>query len=382
MPQVDVNLASESYSILIEPGLLRDLGGQVELVARHQSVLLAIDSNIASTHGRIAAESLRLRGFRVATHTLVAKETHKTLDAVHELYKAMLEARLERGSPVVALGGGIVGDIAGFAAATYLRGVPIVQVPTTLLAMVDASIGGKTGVNFPRADGQPVKNVIGAFWQPRAVVVDPETLETLPAREFRSGLAECVKHAMIADVDLLAFIADRAPAILNHDTGALTELIERCARIKASIVEDDEREIGRRALLNLGHTFAHAIEPIPELDLLHGEAVAIGLAAVLRCALRTKRINDEEERTIIDLLRVLKLPTRLSRPVESHRILEAMRYDKKTREGKMRLVVPIGLGRAEVIEDVPIDVVCDALEHIGAAPQHAGRTGRVEGPVG
>jgi 3-dehydroquinate synthase len=283
----------------------------------------------------------------------------------------MLGARLERRSPVVALGGGVVGDTAGFAAATYLRGVPLVQAPTTLLAMVDAAIGGKTGVNIeiPPSEHAPCvlgKNLIGAFWQPRAVVCDPLVLRTLPQRDLRCGLAECVKHALIADPGLLTLLAESCGEIESCDEEALTPLIARSAAVKINIVQEDEREAGSRALLNLGHTFAHAIEPIPELDLRHGEAVSIGVCAAVRCAVLTGRMEETEGDIVVDLLELLGLPVEMPQPVEIDRLLHAMSYDKKAAGGRVRLVLPTGLGSAAIVDDAPAEAVIEAWESVGA----------------
>jgi len=366
MPKIQVNLPAQPYSITIERGVLERIGELISNTVPHKTAMLAVDANIAANHSRVVEQSLRRAGYRVVVHELIADETHKTLDAARVIYQRLLEANFERSSPFVAVGGGVVGDVAGFAAATFKRGMPLIQVPTTLLAMVDASIGGKTGVNMPLPGGELVKNVIGAFWQPVAVFIDPEVLQTLDARDFRCGLAECVKHALIADVDLLTFIADHAARLCRLDMDVLSELIERSARIKVAIVEADEREHGQRALLNLGHTFAHAIEPIPELDLKHGEAVAIGLAAAMHCSVQMGRMEPSEENLVVSLLELLDLPTRLSRSTDVACLLKMMAHDKKVSGGKLRLVLPVGLGNAEIFEDVPESIVLGAWEHVGA----------------
>ncbi len=369
MRQIDIELGHASYSITIERGSLRDIGQTVMQNAPHIRAFLVADATVMSQHGETAASSLREQGYLLATHSITARESLKTLETVRELYDAMLAAKLDRNSPVVALGGGIVGDVAGFAAATYMRGLPVIQAPTTLLAMVDASIGGKTGVNFPRSGGEPVKNLIGAFWHPAAVVIDPETLRTLEPREFRCGLAECVKHAMIADVDLLTFIAENAAAINDLDLDVLEALIERSVKIKAAIVTEDERESGRRALLNLGHTFAHAIEPIPQLDLRHGEAVAIGLIAAMHCAATMGRVEAADQELIAELLTLLDLPIELPQPVRISTLMEAMSYDKKVAQGRLRLILPDGLGDADVVQHVPIEAITAAWRSVGAADE-------------
>jgi 3-dehydroquinate synthase len=378
MRAIDVELPGTHYRILVEEGLLGRLGAITASVAPHERALLAIDAGIAGSHGRTARDALAAAGYDVAVQEIVAEEQRKTLATVSAIYERMLASRLERRSPVVAVGGGVVGDVAGFAAATYLRGVPLVQVPTTLLAMVDASIGGKTGVNFPLpADGDGAtlgKNLIGAFWQPAAVVADPRALLTLEARDLRCGLAECVKHALLAEAGgaiaggLLAWIEANADAIGSLDLAVLTDLIERGARVKVGFVVEDEREAGRRALLNLGHTFAHAIEPIEELDLRHGEAVAIGLCAAAWCAVREGHLGEAAARRTTALLERLGLPTRLPRPIDANRLVRAMRYDKKVAGGRIRLVLPTASGGASVFADVAPGAIIAAWRAVGAAP--------------
>ncbi|MHC4219155.1 MAG: 3-dehydroquinate synthase [Planctomycetota bacterium] len=373
---VTVNLGAASHDITIDPGSLPRLGALVADVAPSRGALLAVDEKIAGAHGAVAAESLRDAGFSVAVTPLAARETLKTLDTVRSLYDTMLAglgaendgAGLDRGSPVVALGGGIVGDTAGFAAATFMRGLPVVQVPTTLLAMVDAAIGGKTGVNVTLPGGGLGKNMVGAIWQPRAVLVDPLVLGTLDPRDLRCGLAECVKHAVIADASLLDFIVEHAADIQRLDAETLGPLIERCARIKVEIVEQDERESGERALLNLGHTFAHALESQQRLDLRHGEAVAIGLVAAAHCAVAIGRLEAGDEQRVAEALELVGLPVRVPGPADADDLTRAMRYDKKVTAGRMRLVLPTAIGVAVITDDVPADVVRAAWAHVGATP--------------
>ena len=370
MTEISVNLPppAESYSIVIEQGLLARVGQRVGAVTPHARCLLAMDANVVEPHGAVVLKSLRDAGYEVATAALTADEKHKTLDAVESLYRVMLDARLERRSPVIALGGGIVGDVAGYAAATYLRGVPLVHVPTTLLAMVDASIGGKTGVNFllPKSDDLG-KNLIGAFWQPKVVLVDPSTLRTLNARDLRCGLAECIKHAVIADASLLTWIAQRATELKSSSSPAHAELIARSASMKAAIVAEDERENGRRALLNLGHTFAHAIESIAALNVRHGEAVAIGLNAAAQVAREMARISDDEKNAIISTLIRCDLTLTLPDRASIVHLMRAMTFDKKSMNGRMRLVLPRGVGSADVVDDVPEALVRDAWRVVGAS---------------
>lgn len=366
MPIIDVNLPSQPYVVAIEPGLLGALGERVRAVAPHDRALLVVDRRIAETHGHIAAESLRSAGYDVAVRELDADEKQKSLAVVRSLYDAMLRVPLERSSPVIALGGGLVGDVAGFAAATYLRGVPLVHVPTTLLAMVDAAIGGKTAVNIELPDGSLGKNMIGAFWQPRAVISDPAVLRTLDERDFRCGMAESIKHGLISSESLLRWLEDNRDGIMQQNHSVLTDLIHRSAGVKVSIVIEDEREADRRAVLNLGHTFAHAIEPIAKLDLRHGEAVSLGLCAAAHVSRQRGMIDDRQLGRIEAIVAAFGLPARLAQPIDVSRLIAAMQYDKKVADGRVRLILPRGLGAAEIVNDVPQAAIDAAWRHVGA----------------
>jgi len=359
---------------MVQPGSLRDLGGHVRRLAPNETALLVQDRNVVQPHATVAEASLREAGYRVVTSTLDADEKFKTLPAVRRLYENMLVGGLDRASPVIAVGGGIVGDIAGFAAATYMRGTPFINVPTTLLAMVDAAIGGKTGVNFPfnetehsrQSNLMLAKNMIGAFWPPRGVFADPDVLATLDRRHLHAGLAECIKHAMIADASLLSFIEQHISSIEALQTDAMTELIERSAAIKAKIVTEDEREAGPRMLLNLGHTFGHAIESQRDIALQHGEAIAIGLCAAMHVSVQRRMMSAEDADHVQGVIESCELPTRLPTTIDTDQLLDAMRVDKKRLGGKLRLVLPLGLGRADVFEDVDDATLRDAWRSIGA----------------
>ena len=364
--RIPVNVPGHTYDVIIGHGLLEQLGSLVHAVATSPSVLLVIDQRIVSTHGRAALASLSSANIEPIVVELAAEESQKTIETAQRLFEAMLAAGMDRSSCVVALGGGIIGDTAGFAAASYMRGVSLVQVPTTLLAMVDAAIGGKTGVNFPLPNGGLGKNMIGAFWQPKAVIVDPQVLSTLDARDLCCGLAECVKCALIADASLLKFLETEGPRILQCNEAVLKTLIERCVGIKAQIVAADERESGPRALLNLGHTFAHAMESIEQLGLRHGEAVSIGLVAAATCAVQSNRLNVEQQHQIERLLESFGLPIRLPGPVDEERLVSAMRYDKKAKRGRFPLILPLGLGSAELVTDVPEEIVTAGWAAVGA----------------
>jgi 3-dehydroquinate synthase len=269
----------------------------------------------------------------------------------------MLEEGSDRKSTVVAVGGGVVGDLAGFIAATFARGLDFVQVPTTLLAQVDSSVGGKVGINLPGA-----KNMVGCFWQPRGVLIDVDVLQSLPEREFSAGMAEVVKYGVIQDAEFFGFLERHVDAINARDAAVLTQIVERCCRLKADVVEQDERELtGVRAILNYGHTFCHALEAATGYEtLLHGEGVAIGMLCASRLAERLGRIDATLTKRQKDLLESFGLPTAL--PEVSHEeLIELMYHDKKVERGKLRFVLPSRLGHVEVVRDVSSDDIRTAL---------------------
>ena len=360
MATVDLILPHHRYPIQIGPGLLTDLGKRVREAAPHDRATMIIDDKISDSHGSAALDSMTSAGFDPLTTTMTAGEDHKNLATVEKLYHQLLDQRLERKSPVVALGGGIVGDTGGFVAASYLRGVPFVQCPTTLLAMVDASVGGKVGVNMPQG-----KNLIGAFHQPVLVVIDTDTLKTLPKRDFICGLAECIKHGVIRDPDLFSWIDQNAEAILNLDSTALVELVERNVRIKADVVMADEKEAGVRAHLNFGHTFAHAIEAGTEYGrYLHGEAVSLGMVAAAHLATDTGRCDAAVADMLTALLNKVGLPTTADDLPATTKLMDIMRSDKKVADGKVRLVLPDKLGAVSIVSDTPGDAIEKAWDSL------------------
>ena len=360
MEQLRIDLGERSYPILIGPGLLHDAALIGRSVAA-RDVLVVTNTTVGPLY--LARLERALEGKRVASVALPDGEQHKTLETLARVFDALVERRLNRDACVVALGGGVVGDMAGFAAACYQRGVDYVQVPTTLLAQVDSSVGGKTGVNHPGG-----KNLIGAFHQPRAVIADTDTLKTLPPREFRAGLAEVIKYGLIADAAFLAWIEANLDALLRLDGAALAHAIRRSCEIKAEIVAEDEREQGRRALLNLGHTFGHAIETATGYGAwLHGEAVGAGMlmAADLSCRLGWIEIADVGR--IRALLERAGLPV-AAPPIGAARALELMGMDKKVLAGRIRLVLMRQVGEGVVSGDYPADALQATLaSHFGAA---------------
>ncbi len=352
---VSVILPHHRYDVIVEAGALERLGPIAREVAAAERCALVSDSNVGGIHGEAARQSLETGGYDVMPASLPAGESNKTLDTVRALYDQLLDARLERRSPVVALGGGVTGDTAGFVAATYLRGVPFIQCPTTLLAMVDSSVGGKVGVNVPQG-----KNLIGAFYQPAVVIADPLALSTLPPREIRCGLAECIKHAVLGDESLFTFLEDNAKAILRLDPEIVAELVERNVAIKAAVVAQDERESGVRAHLNLGHTFGHAIEATSGYGTIqHGEAVALGLVAASEASVKHGLCDPRVPARISALLSHFGIDVRANL-ADDEQLNAAMRLDKKVRNARVRFVLPTKIGGVVVRDDLPDEAVSAA----------------------
>ncbi|MFW6155181.1 MAG: 3-dehydroquinate synthase [Planctomycetota bacterium] len=373
MRTVTVALGERSYDILIDAGLLAAAGEQMRTAAGGRSAVVVTDSNVGPLYGPTVVRSLTDAGYAVHVATFPAGEPHKTLATVADLFDQVFAAPTppERTTVVVALGGGVAGDIAGFLAATLLRGVPFVQVPTSLLAMVDSSVGGKTGVDHAAG-----KNLIGAFYQPRGVFVDTDTLGTLPPVELASGLAECIKHGVIRDETLLTWIEARAGALAGGDREALGELVARNVAIKADVVATDEREGGVRAHLNFGHTIGHAIEAVAGLRpgenaddyLRHGHCVALGMVAANRIAVARGLLDAGDAARIESLLAAVHLPVRLA-GLNGAELLTIMRRDKKVRAGAIRFILPDGaLGRVAIHADVTDAEILDAIAYVcGAA---------------
>src|SRR4028118_1721468 len=287
---IKVDLGSQSYNVCVRSGGLDELGSQMGDLSLGKKVLLVSNQSIFRQYGERATAALESAGLEVSSCILPPGEQYKTLNSVQKIYGAALANRLERSSTLVALGGGVIGDMTGFAAATWLRGINFVQVPTTLLAMVDAAIGGKTGVNHPQG-----KNLIGAFYQPKFVLIDPQVLNTLPVREFRAGMAEVIKYGVIWDAELFAQMeqCDRLDQLRYLENGLLQEILSRSCQAKADVVSKDEKEAGLRAILNYGHTIGHAVESLTGYRLFnHGEAVAIGMVAAGQLAVELNLWNN------------------------------------------------------------------------------------------
>ncbi|GMV80160.1 MAG: 3-dehydroquinate synthase [Planctomycetota bacterium] len=349
---VRVELGARSYEIRIQPGLLLKVGQLLATTVKARRVLVVTDRNIGPVHGRPLAKALQSAGISGDLIELPPGEGAKTWEVCKSLYDICFDQGLDRSSCLVALGGGVIGDLTGFVAATFMRGIDFVQVPTTLLAMVDASVGGKTAIDHPRS-----KNGIGAFHQPRAVFIDSDALKTLPDRDLKSGLAEVIKYGVIEDAAFFAWIEQNLAALLARDPEALSYAIEHSCRSKARIVGEDERESegGNRALLNYGHTFGHAIEACLNYQgYLHGEAVAIGMALAGELALRRKLWKPEEAERVEKLILRAGLPTKLRLSDPAPELLHAATFsDKKTRGGQLRFVLPTAIGKTAVFKDVP-----------------------------
>lgn len=339
---IQVNLGDRSYAIYV--GTKLDMAALLPFLNGKRAMLVS-DTHVDSLHGERCAAALAAGGATVSRTVVPAGEESKNLEQAGRLYSAAMAAGLDRGSTIVALGGGMVGDLAGFVAATFLRGIRLIQMPTSLLAMVDSSVGGKTAINLPEG-----KNLVGAFYQPGVVVADLDWLDSLPEREYLSGLAEVVKYGIICDASLLDTMEAGVSAILRRDKALMAEIVARCCEIKAAIVEKDERESGLRAVLNFGHTLAHALENIDGYGCwLHGEAVSIGMVYALEISVRTGALPRKDADRIVRLLGALRLPVRRRAdmpPIEWSRIRQAMAGDKKTINQRLRWVLTGPLGKS------------------------------------
>ncbi len=360
--RVRVDLGARGYDILIGPGLTAASGALLAALHPGARAMVVTDEAVAPLHLPSVMDGLSGGGV-AARHVVVpAGEQAKSWPVLEEVVDAILAARLERGDVVVALGGGVVGDLAGFAAAIARRGMPFVQMPTTLLAQVDSSVGGKTGINTPHG-----KNLVGAFHQPGLVIADIDHLATLPARQMRAGYAEVAKYAFIGDRDLFDWLERRREEIFALGPAVATAVARSC-EAKAKVVAADEREAGERALLNLGHTFGHALEAEAGYGetLVHGEAVAIGMAMAFRYSVRRGLCPPRDAALAVAHLREAGLPTRVADvaglETSADRLLEAMRQDKKTERGRLRLVLVRGIGRAFVTADVDVRDLATFLE--------------------
>jgi 3-dehydroquinate synthase len=361
MPTVQVPLGNRSYEIQVGNRLIASLGERCRRLKIGTRCAVITDANVGAKYGEAAVKSLKIAGFTPTLITLDAGENTKSLATVQKCYDLLAAHRIERKSFIVALGGGVIGDLAGFVAATYLRGIAFVQVPTTLLAQVDSSVGGKVGVNLKAG-----KNLVGAFHQPRLVLCDLDTLATLPDREFRSGLGEVVKYGIIHDASLFQKLEKQMDAVLSRQAATMSAIVARCCAIKAEIVAKDETDTGPRALLNFGHTIGHAIEnSIGYGKLLHGEAIAIGHVAAAHLSARRLGLGAEDVGRIRTVLQRSGLPVTLKMPGDKRdRLFAAMRLDKKVQAGEIHFVLAEAIGKTVFGQRVPDAEVNWALDQI------------------
>jgi 3-dehydroquinate synthase len=358
---INVNLPESSYEIVIAPSTLDKLGEYMSKLKLGRKVLVVSNPTVFELYGARVVNSLKASEYEVFTCILPDGESYKNLDSIKEIYDVCIEHRLERSSTLVALGGGVIGDMTGFAAATYLRGVNFVQVPTTLLAMVDSSIGGKTGVNHPKG-----KNLIGAFYQPQFVLIDPEVLKTLPEREFRAGMAEVIKYGIIWDADFFARMeaSKHLDSIKTISPELLETIIKLSCQAKADVVGKDEKESGLRAILNYGHTIGHAVESLTGYtEVIHGEAVGIGMVAAGQMAAELGMWTKEETERQNHLITKAGLPTHLPK-VDIEEIITAIQIDKKVKDGKVRFILPTQIGKVKITDEVSTDTIRSVLMKI------------------
>jgi 3-dehydroquinate synthase len=355
---VRVSLGNRSYAIQIAPGLLQKLGGECARLKLGVRCAIVTDTNVGKHFAKPVYESLVKAGFEPILVTVPAGEKSKRISVVEKCFDQLAAHRLERKSFIVAFGGGVVGDLAGFVAATYLRGIPFVQIPTTLLAHVDSSVGGKTGVNL-RAG----KNLVGAFYQPKLVLCDLDTLKTLPEREFISGLAEVVKYGIIYDAQLFAQLERDLPKLLKREPKTLAAIVARCCEIKAEVVSQDETESGLRAILNFGHTIGHAIENISGYGkYLHGEAISIGQVAAAKLSQKILHLPQCDVERIENLFRQAGLPVKIKLNSKQRKnLFAAMMLDKKASDGEIKFVLAQKIGKVVWGQKIPADLIEEVL---------------------
>ncbi|WP_066632999.1 3-dehydroquinate synthase [Desulfolucanica intricata] len=353
---VHVELGERGYDIHIGENRLAQLSELLRNIPKNSKVILVTDQNVFNLAGEKVLGILQDAGFQVVPAVIPGGEGCKNLNTIAWLYDQMINYGLDRKSTVLALGGGIVGDIAGFAASTYMRGIGYIQIPTTLLAQVDSSVGGKTGVNLPQG-----KNLVGAFYQPGLVLADVAFINSLPEKEYLTGLAEVIKYGIIGDSELFSYLEDNLEQIKARESKCLIDIVERCCTIKAEIVGKDEKESGLRALLNLGHTFGHAFEALTGYEkFTHGEAVAVGMIYAAGLASGLGLLSDHEFNRIINLIKSFNLPASYGE-LSTQAIIGQMYRDKKSVGGKLQLILPTGIGKSKIVSNVTDEQIKNVL---------------------
>ena len=349
--QILVPLSNNSYEVTIKQGIINRIGEELNRIGinKDRKILIISNKEISNLFGKKILSNLKKYNFYAEIFNIKAGESYKNLDSLREIYNAAFEIGLDRNSLMIALGGGIVGDVTGFAAATWLRGIEYIQIPTTLLSMVDSSVGGKTAVNHPKG-----KNLIGAFHQPKAVFIDPETLVTLSTREFKAGMAEVIKYGIIKDKALFEYLEIEAnrDKILNLQNESLIKIINNSIQTKACIVSEDEKENGIRAILNYGHSFGHVIENLCGYgEYLHGEAISIGMKIAGDIAVEKNLWLKEDSLRQNNLIESYGLPTQTPK-IKKNKVMSILMGDKKVRDGKMRFILPTEIGEVDIFNDI------------------------------
>jgi len=349
---LQVGLGARSYPIIIKNGILANIGADLKQRKFAKRFFVIADSTVADLYGRQLLASLKQAGYDTEILTFPAGEQSKVLSTIGALASRLAQFGMDRGDGLLALGGGVTGDITGFLAASFMRGVPFVQVPTSLLAQVDSSVGGKTGVDIPEG-----KNLLGAFYQPKAVYIDSLVLQSLPAAELLNGLAEVIKYGVIYDRDFFEFLEGNRQKILNLDLPVIETVIESCCAIKAAVVEKDERESDLRRILNFGHTIGHAVEADSSYQLAHGMSVAIGMAAACRLAVDKGIFNQASSARVVRLIADFGLPVAIPENAAAAKLKEYLQTDKKTVGGKVFFVLPTAIGRVEITDKIDDNIL-------------------------
>ena len=347
MAKLTVGLGDRSYPILIEKGCLARVGQDLQKKSIGNRYCIIADDRVAELYGEILLKGLSQAGLKAELLTFPHGESNKNLATVATLASGLAKLGFDRKDAIIAFGGGVSGDIAGFLASSYMRGIPFVQIPTTLLAQVDSSVGGKTGVDIPEG-----KNLVGAFYQPKAVYIDIEVLQTLPPEELLGGLAEVIKYGVIRDRKFFDFLKSNRQAILDLDDGCLAEMIYTCCKIKAEVVSEDEREGGVRRILNYGHTIGHAVEGASDYSIIHGLAVSIGMVAAAKLAVLNNLLTEAESLQILEILTDYKMPVQIPAELDRERIKGYLLTDKKTVGGIVFFVLPTSIGSTVVTDQV------------------------------
>ncbi|MCF7791754.1 MAG: 3-dehydroquinate synthase [Victivallales bacterium] len=353
MENVTIDLGNRAYQILIKPGILSTASRLLSSFVKNKNCFVISDSNVFTLYGERILNQLKKAGAaNVYKYTFPPGEQSKNINTLKAVYDSMAEAGITRDSAVIALGGGVPGDLAGFAAATFMRGIDYIQVPTTLLSMVDSSVGGKTGVDLSAG-----KNLVGAFWQPKLVLIDTNTLDTLPQRELKSGLAEVIKYGVILDKELFSFIDLNIEKILSTDLSVYEKIISECCKLKGEVVIEDEHEKNLRAVLNFGHTFGHAIEAVTNYEkYTHGEAVAIGMLMAAKTGEMLKCFSPDENRKLYSVISKIGLPVK-AEGVCVKEIYNAMFKDKKVKSGKINFIIPEKIGSVQIINIDKVNLI-------------------------